>query len=182
MPVVPEWKPRDLAAEKKLVQTIEKLIPKVHTVPAIAEDARQCLNDFVGMLGVPDHPHPDHVRRLPELTKIDILHRCIYSGSPEITLEMVERSILWGKHQLALRLAFWPEDARNETVAMTKILLNRLGKGTATARDLRTAAHVQRDGTHELFNRCLSALTRSGEIKVLTKNRKNFDVFGLVTE
>ena len=113
------------------------------------------MNEFICTLGAANHPHPDHVRRVAELTKIDVLHRCIYSGSSEITVEMVERSITWGEHQLALRLAFWPSDATDKTAAMTQALLRRLGKGSASANDLRHSANVDRDGTHELFNRAL---------------------------
>ncbi|MGB7602839.1 MAG: hypothetical protein WBM24_21235, partial [Candidatus Sulfotelmatobacter sp.] len=180
MPVVAEWEPRNFAEEKKLVTALGDLIPKVHTVPEIAEDARQCMKEFILALGAPDHPYPDHVRRLPDLVKTDILARCIYSATPQqITLEMVQRGILWGDHQLALRLHFWPADATDKNAAMTKLLLKRLEKGTATARDLRIASNCYRDGTHELFTRALSNLTRSGEIKVLNPNKKGFAVYGL---
>ncbi len=164
MPVVPEWEPRNLPEEKKLVATIGNLIPNVTTVPAIAENARKCMNEFICALGAANHPHPDHVRRVVELTKVDVLHRAVYGGSPEITLEMAKRSLTWGEHQLALRLAFWPSDAADKSAAMTQLLLRRLGRGSASARDLRTSANVDRDGTHELFNRALLALTRSRKV------------------
>jgi hypothetical protein len=179
MPVVPEWQPRNLVKEKCLVATIGKLIPKVPTVPAITDDARERMNHFARTLYGSGHPHPDHVRRILELVKVDVLHRCIYSGSSEITLEMAERSIAWGEHQLALRLSLWPTDAKNEMAAMTQALLRRLRKGSASANDLRRATNVDRDGNHETFNRCLSALTRSGKVIVLGKNSKNQPVYGL---
>jgi hypothetical protein len=180
MPVVAEWEPRNFAEEKKLVAAIGDLIPIVPTVPEITEDARQCMKEFILALGAPDHPYPDHVRRLSDLVKTDILARCIYSATPQqITLEMVQRGILWGQHQLALRLHFWPADATDKSAAMTKVLLKRLERGTATARDLRIASNCYRDGTHELFTRALSNLTRSGEIKVLNPNKKGFAVYGL---
>jgi hypothetical protein len=118
------------------------------------------------------------VARLREHVIVDILHRCIYSGSQVITLEMVQRGIAWGEHQLALRLAFWPPDADNKVAAMTQVLLTRLRKGSASARDLRKAANVNRDGTHEVFSRCLSALRKSGEVIILGKNSKNQEVYG----
>lgn len=182
MPVVAEWEPRNLPEEKKLVATIANLIPETTIVPAIAEDARERMNEFICTLGAANHPHPDHVRRVAELTKIDVLHRCIYSGSSEITVEMVERSITWGEHQLALRLAFWPSDATDKTAAMTQALLRRLGKGSASANDLRHSANVDRDGTHELFNRALLALTRSRKVIVAGKNRKGREVYKLEPE
>jgi hypothetical protein len=147
-------------------------------VPAIAAGARERFNEFARTIYAPNHPHPDHVRRVLEVTKVDILHRCIYSGSSEITLAMVERGVTWGEHQLGLRLALWPPDAKSEVSGMTKILLNRLRKGSASAAMLRTAAHVYRDGTHEIFARCLSALRKSGEVIVLGKNSKGQEIYG----
>lgn len=182
MPVVPEWEPRNLPEERKLVATIGHLIPKLPTVPAIAENARERMNDFARTLGAADYPHPDHVRRLPELVKIDILHRCVYAGSQEITLEMVERSIAWGEHQLALRLAFWPADASDRVAAMNQILLRRLRKGSASGRDLRKACNCARDGSHETLARCLSGLRKSGEVIVLGKNSKGYEIYGLEPE
>jgi hypothetical protein len=182
MPVVAEWQPRDLGEERKIVATIAKLIPKAPTVPAIADDARERMNEFARTLYGSGHPHPDHVRRLLELTKIDLLHRCIYSGSSQITLEMVERSVAWGEHQLALRVAFWPSDAKNEIAAMTQVLLARLRKGSASANDLRRAGSVDRDGSHEIFNRALAALTRSRKVVVVGKNRKGREVYALEPE
>jgi hypothetical protein len=182
MPVVPEWQPRNLGEERKLVTTIGKLIPKVTTVPTITSDARERMNDFARSLYGSGHPHPDHVRRLVELTKIDLLHRTVYSGSPQITLEMVERSVAWGEHQLALRVAFWPSDAKNEIAAMTQVLLGRLRKGSASANDLRRAGNVDREGSHETFNRALCALTRSRKVIVVGKNSKGREVYGLEPE
>jgi len=92
---------------------------------------------------------------------------------------MVERSIAWGEHQLKLRLAFWPPDATDRTEAMTKALLTRLKKGSASANDLRRFANVDRDGSHETFSRAMTALKRSGALIVLGKNRKGKEVFGL---
>ena len=179
----PEWKPRNLAEERSLVATIANLIPKVHTVPKIAPDARECMNAFFRTIKANDHPHPDHVRRLPELVKVDILHRCAYSNSPEeITLDMAERSITWGMHQLALRLALWPPDAKSETASMVQVILCRLRKGSATTNDLRRAANVDRNGTHEIFNRCLSALTRSRKVTTVGKNSKGYEVYALDPE
>lgn len=183
MPVVAEWEPRNFSEEKKLVAALGDLIPKVHTVPEIAEDARQCMKEFILALGAPDHPYPDHVRRLPDLVKTDILARCIYSATPQqITLEMVQRGILWGQHQLALRLHFWPADATDKNAAMTKLLLKRLEKGTASDRDLRTAAHVYRNGSHDTYIRARTALLRSGQIIVSSRNGKEKDVYRLADE
>jgi hypothetical protein len=178
MPAVPEWEPRNLPEEKKLVAKIGTLIPDVPTVPAISNDARERMKEFAAAC-YGSHPHPDHVRRLPELVKVDVLHRCIYSGASEITLEMVERGITWGQHQLALRLAFWPSDAKTELAAMTQLLLRRLNRGSASANDLRRAANVDRDGTHELFNRALLALTRSRKVIVAGKNKRLREVYRL---
>ncbi len=179
MPVVAEWEPRDLGAERRKVAIIGELIPKVPTVPAIADDARGRMNEFARALGVPDHPRPDHVRRLVELTKIDVLHRCIYSGSPQISLEMMDRSIAWAEHQLTLRVALWPPDAKDEAASMTKVMLSRLRKGNSTARDLRKSANVDRDGSHELFNRCLSALVRSRKVIIPGKNSRGYEIYAL---
>jgi len=62
---------------------------------------------------------------------------------------------------------------------MTKALLTRLKKGSASANDLRRFANVDRDGSHETFSRAMTALKRSGALIVLGKNRKGKEVFGL---
>jgi len=182
IPVVPEWASRDLHKEREVVQTIREMIPTTCTTPTIADDARERMREYV--LAMPSPEHPDFARtpRLLELVKVDLLHRCIYAGAREITLEMVERAIVWGEHQAALRRYLWMPDAKNEVAAMTLLLLARLRKGSASENALRTAANVYRDGTHELFARCLSALTRSGQIRVLGKNRKQRPVYGLELE
>jgi hypothetical protein len=179
MPVVPEWRERDYSEERRIVAAIAALIPQQHTVPGVMPEARERFHAFARVIQNPSHPNPDHTRRIFELVKVDILHRCIYSGSSEITLPMVERGIAWGEHQLALRLAFWPADARDKIEAMTKLLLSRLKKGSASARDLRTAVNVYRDGSHETFNRALVALKRSGALIVLGKSRQGQEIFGL---
>lgn len=179
MPVVPEWRERDYSEERRIVAAIATLIPNHHTAPGITPEARERFHAFARVIQNPSHPNPDHTRRIFELVKVDILHRCIYSGSSEITLPMVERGIAWGEHQLALRLAFWPADARDKIEAMTKLLLSRLKKGSASARDLRTAVNVYRDGSHETFNRALVALKRSGALIVLGKSRQGQEIFGL---
>jgi hypothetical protein len=181
LPILPEWEPRNLPEERKLVATIGKLIPQVPTVPTITPEARERMRQFVALLNNPNHRA--YVGRIHELTKIDLLHRCIYSDSPKtITLEMAERSAAWGEHQLALRLAFWPLDAKNEVAAMTQVLLRRLRKGSASANDLRRAGSVDRDGSHETFNRALGALTRSRKVVVVGKNSKGREVYGLEPE
>jgi hypothetical protein len=178
MPAVREWPEREWATERNLVEQIERLIPRSRMVPGITPDAHERFLEFAGAIYAPTHPHRDYTPRLREHVIIDILHRCVYSGSQEITLEMVQRGIAWGEHQLALRLAFWPPDAKGDVAAMTQLLLARLRKGSASTRDLRTAAHVYRDGTHELFARCLSGLRKSGEVIILGKNSKNQEVYG----
>lgn len=180
LPVIPEWQPRNLAKEKSLVATIAKLIPKVPMVPAITDGARERMKQFATAINTPNHR--DHAPRIQELTKIDLLHRCVYSDSQEITLEMAERSVAWGEHQLALRQSLWPTDAKNEVAAMTQVLLNRLRKGSASANDLRRAGNADRDGSHETFNRCLTALTRSRKAIVLGKNSKGQEIYGLDTD
>lgn len=116
------------------------------------------------------------------LSKVDLLLRTIFSGSATITRELTQRSVVWGWHQLLLRRALWMPDAEDKVTAMTQILLRRLGQGMASANDLRVAAHVFRDGTHELFSRALSALQRSGELIVAGKNRKGKEIYRLESD
>ena len=105
--------------------------------------------------------------------------RVVFSGSSTITMDAVERSILWGNHQLALRRALWTADAGDKVAAMIQLLMRRLRKGTASKRDLLVAANVHRDGTHETFSRALLALTRSGEVVEIGQNRRGNMVFAL---
>ena len=181
-PVFPEWTPRDYAREQALTEKIIALIPKTPTAPGIDDQARKRLADFVHEVNGSGRPHPDHTPRLLEHTKVDVLMRCIFSGSKVITLEMVERAVAWARHQLKLRLAFWPPDAQDQVTVMTQTLLRRLQKGSASDRDLRTAANVQREGNHELFARAKSALLRSGELIVVGKNRKGQPVYALESD
>ncbi len=179
MPAVPVWQERNFAEERQSVERISALIPARFVPLDIDEKARERFVEFARLLLSPQHPHPDHVRRLPELTKVDLLLRAVFSGSTIITLEMVDRAITWGEHQLALRLALWPVDATDKVESMTQVLLRRLKKGSASANDLRRAANLDRDGCHETFSRAMTALKRSGALIILGKNRKGREVFGL---
>jgi hypothetical protein len=171
-----------LVEERKIVERITELIPKNFVQLGFDDAANARMTDFARSLLSHDHPNLDHVRRLLELVKTDALIRCVFSGGSTISREMMDRSILWGQHQLSLRLALWPSDAGNRVEAITQILLRRLRKGSASAADLRNAANVSRDGSHENFSRALSALKRSGALVVLGKNRKNQEIYGLDEE
>jgi hypothetical protein len=179
MPACPLWRERNFAEERRLAELIVGLIPQQFQPLGIEAQAQERFIEFARAVLAPHHPHFDHARRLLELTKVDLLHRALFSGSAVITSVMVERSIAWGEHQLKLRLAFWPPDATDRTEAMTKALLTRLKKGSASANDLRRFANVDRDGSHETFSRAMTALKRSGALIVLGKNRKGKEVFGL---
>lgn len=178
--VVPEWAPRDFGKERRLVNTIEAMIPRQLTVPAFEGGARECWQKFV--TDVAALSEVELTPRVVTLTKVDLLLRAIFSGSAVITREMTERSVVWGWHQLLLRRALWPVDADDKVVAMTQTLLQRLRRGTASARDLRKAANVSRDGSHELFTRALTALQRSGELITVGKNRKGQPVYALESD
>jgi hypothetical protein len=178
-PAVPLWQERSFDEERQIVEHITRLIPQNFLQLSFDESARTRFIEFARALLSPQHPHPDHVRRLLELTKVDLLLRAVFTPSNRITLEMVDRSIAWGEHQLALRLAFWPPDADDKVASMTKLLLSRLHKGSASARDMRTAVHAYRDGSHEIFTRALTALKRSGALIVLGKNRQGQEIFAL---
>jgi len=182
MPAIPEWAPRDFHAEREVVGKLQAMMPVAPMVPTITDDARAAMNGFAIALNDPQSPEFALGRRLFEHTKVDLLMRCCFSGAREITLEMTERSILWGRHQLALRRALWQPDARSEIAAMSQTLVNRLRKGTASQNDLRRSANVDRDGIHELFTRSLNALTRSGQVIKLGTNKKGKAIFGLEPE
>jgi hypothetical protein len=175
--IIPEWAPRDFTKERRLVNILEGLIPKQPIVPAFEAGARECWQEFV--LAVAGLSEVELTPRVVTLTKVDLLLRAIFSGSAVITREMTQRSIVWGWHQLLLRRVLWTPDAEDKVTAMTQILLRRLRRGTASACDLRTAGHVFRDGSHELFARALLALQRSGELITVGKNRKGQPVYGL---
>ena len=182
LPAVPEWEPRDLAAEKEIVSRLRGMIPLAPLTPAITDDAREAMAAFALELNDPQSPEFALGRRLFEHCKVDLLHRCIFGGSKTIDREMVGRAILWGRHQLALRRALWQPDARSEIAAMSQTLLGRLKKGTASKRDLGRAVHLERSGQHELFARGLTALLRSGAIVVRGSNRKNLPVYALAED
>jgi hypothetical protein len=178
-PVVPEWSQRDYAREQTLAEKIIALIPTTRTAPGIDAAARKRMAEFAHEMNGSEQEHPEHTPRLLEHAKVDVLMRCFFSGAQTISLEMVERSIAWARYQLKLRLEFWPPDARDAVAAIIQIILRRLRKGSASARDLRKAANVNRDGTHEPFNRALSALTRSGQVTIAGKNRVGQNVYQL---
>jgi hypothetical protein len=178
--VVPEWTMRDFSKERRLVNSIEAMIPRQLTVLAFEAGARECWQKFA--LDVAALSEVELTPRVVTLTKVDLLLRAVFSGSAVITRDMTERSIVWGWHQLLLRRALWPADADDKVVAMTQTLLQRLRRGTASARDLRKAANVSRDGSHELFTRALTALQRSGELITVGKNRKGQPVYALESD
>jgi hypothetical protein len=65
---------------------------------------------------------------------------------------------------------------------MPQTVLRRLKKGPATENDLKGAANVFRDGSHETFNRVMNALHRSSEIVAIGQTHKRTIVFALVEQ
>jgi len=178
-PLVAVWAERDFAEERRIVARIRELLPGAFVPLTMEAVAAEQLAAFVAKIKTHDHPHPDHTPRLDVHVKVDALMRAVFSGSTEITATMMSRSILWGEHQLALRVALWPSDGASRSEQITQCLLRRLRKGTASARDLRRAAHVDRDGSHELFARALSALCRSGAVCAIGQNHAGKEIFAL---
>ncbi|HUO14667.1 MAG TPA: bifunctional DNA primase/polymerase [Verrucomicrobiae bacterium] len=178
-PAVPIWAERNFTEERRIVQQIAELIPRKFTLVTLDAGALEQLRALGTKILARDFPHPEQTRRLLEMVKSDALIRAVFSASSTITAEMMERSVLWGHHQLALRLALWPNDAASRSEAITQVLLKRLRKGSASANDLRRAANVDRDGSHQVFSTALSALRRSGALVVLGKNRKQQEIYGL---
>ena len=184
LPRPADWEPRNFSEEKQLAAKIEKLLPQsaIPVAPKITDAARDCIRAFAAQHDPITSPNRLDVARLVDLTKVDLLHRCIYSGSQEITREMAERSAAWGNHQLALRLALWPPDAPDKVAAMNQVLLRRLRKGTAADRDLRIAANVRDAGLHDTYVRARTALLKSGQIIVSGHNRVGKPVYALADE
>jgi hypothetical protein len=182
VPPIAEWELRDLKAEREIVAKIQALIPVIHAEPKIEDEARTLVNDFVLQLETPGTADYDYGRRLGVLLKSDLLHRCIYSGADTITADMAERSLLWARHQLALRRSLWMPDVDGQVALMVARIVNRLRRGTATPRDLNRALSLYRTGEHETFIRALTALTRSGQIEVIGRNRAGNPVYRLVEE
>lgn len=180
--VVPVWAERDFAAERSIVQRINELLLNSFVALTMDTAASEQLKEFARRILSPDFEHPDHARRLLEHMKVDCLMRAIFSGSTAITADMMTRSIAWGEHQLALRLALWPSDSASKVEQITQVVLKRLQRGFASLNDLRRAAHTDRSGAHESFSRAVSALRRSGALIVLGKNRKGREIFGLEPE
>jgi hypothetical protein len=182
---VPEWKPRNYPEEDRLAGLLVSRIPDQVLVPAMEQDARTRMNEFLIELRRPDHPHVNYVQRLDSLTKVDLLHRVIYcsrTSEPRITLDAVNRSITWAEHQLKLRLGQWTADSGNRIEAMIQTIQRRLEKGPATEKQLKDAANVYRDGSHETFNRAMSALHRTSEIRPVGQTHKRTTIFALVKE
>jgi hypothetical protein len=181
---VPEWAARNHDEEDRLSELLIGKVPAQLLVPEIDGPARCRMNEFLTELRRPNHPHFEFAARLDVHTKIDLLHRAVYSSNsePRITLDLVDRSIAWAEHQLKLRLRLWTADAGDRISAMTQNLLRRLKKGPATQPQLMTSANVYRDGSHEVFNRALGALLRSSQIQTVGETRKHTTVFALVPE
>jgi bifunctional DNA primase/polymerase-like protein/uncharacterized protein DUF3987 len=174
---VPIWPDQDHARERTLAQKIIDQIPAAPTALTMASDAQDCLSAFILELG--QFPRQEFIPRLADHVRRDLLMRAVFAGATLITLPMVERSIVWGRHQLALRLAFWPPDADNDIGVMEKKIIRRAEKGRAARRDFLIATHAYRDGKVEMLNRALASLLKADILKIVAKTPKGLDVYEL---
>ena len=128
-------------------------------IPHEAEDARQLRYEFFAELDAED------ARLTSELRahfKRDLLLRAVFANDsrerPEITKEMVTRSIAWTRHQLDLRRFLWPEDAVSLYERMERRILAALQKrGHLTDAQLIRLCNVNRAGSggHFVYTRSM---------------------------
>jgi hypothetical protein len=123
--------------------------------------------------------------RLESHFKRDLLLRAIFSGMetvlPTITAEMVERSIVWAKHELYLREELWPVDKGNLVERMEQCMRRGLKKHEAmTKKQLMDSCNVHRAGSGgvETFDRAFKGMLKHCLV-VLGKTSKGTEKYGL---
>ena len=191
MPVKGRWPELPFERISGVVSAIESKIaslgPRVGGqkpfIPAESPEARLAADAFEEWIQTQDRSQAarlvDHFRR-------DLVIRSFF-GSGTITLDAVERSILWAKDQLELRRALWPDDRGGPVEVFERRILDTLKRRGVpmTDRDLVKACHVNREGSggRDMYSRAIkSLLYGSREIETAGANRKKQPYYILVTD
>lgn len=125
-----------------------------------------------------------HCMRLEAHFKRDLLLRAAFSPGdlpPRITKEMVERSVLWAKHELLLRTTLWPVDIGTDVSQCERRILNALRKkGPLTKSGVQKFSNADKSsGGYEIWNRAWKALLTADRVILMPqKSDRGKEKFG----
>jgi hypothetical protein len=121
--------------------------------------------------------------RLQSHFRRDLALRGFFSREGKIDLPKAQRSRLWAEHQLAVRLALWPEDAASPQERMEGLILDSILKAKKPLSEARLATncHARRAGSGGFltFRRALVALSGTGQIVGVGTTQKKRVVYNL---
>jgi hypothetical protein len=203
-----DWLPMDGAVINKavnhivtrvkwLLETTSKLkdttLPNSTGLPFIPEeddDAKVVRKQFQSWLNdqkkalEKESVESGHCMRLEAHFKRDLLLRAAFSPGdlpPRITKEMVERSVLWAKHELLLRTTLWPVDIGTDVSQCERRILNALRKkGPLTKSGVQKFSNADKSsGGYEIWNRAWKALLTADRVILMPqKSDRGKEKFG----
>ena len=115
-----------------------------------------------------------HCMRLEAHFKRDLLIRAAFSPGdlpPRITKSMVEKSVIWAKHELLLRTTLWPIDIGNDVSMCERRIINAIRKqGPLTKAGVQKFTNADKSsGGYEIWNRAWKALLQADRITVMSQ-------------
>ena len=124
-----------------------------------------------------------HCMRLEAHFKRDLLIRAAFGSGDtvRITKDMVERSVLWAKHELLLRTTLWPIDIGTDVSQCERKILNAIRKkGPLTKSGVQKFSNADKSsGGYELWNRAWKALLQADRVIVMPqKSDRGVQKFG----
>jgi hypothetical protein len=157
-------------------------------IPEEDDDAKEARNAFQKWLVdeknriQADNPDSSYAARLESHFKRDLLIRVVFSEQKRITKQLVERSVIWAKHQLMLREELWPVDNGGAVEKFEKRILSAIGKhGPLTKKGVQDASNARKgEGGFEAWNRAWTNLLKADVVVLLSqKSDRGKDKFGL---
>lgn len=194
---VGDWTEMDTAKINAITQKMQERWGGIYTdfskekqrfIPTENEDAKALRLEFSKELGAKrnelnENGESDVISRLEAHFRRDLLLRTIFSEHPGvITLDSVERSIAWAKHEMYLREELWPVDRGNLVERMEQCMRRALRKHEhLTKRKIQDSCNVHRAGSGgmDTFNRAWTGMLKGGGLVVVGRTHKGTEKFGL---
>lgn len=149
-------------------------------IPDEPTDAKIARSDFQVWLDMEkkriaqDSSDAGFASRLEAHFKRDLLLRAAFTPERKITKELVDRSIIWAKHQLFLRESLWPVDSGGDIEKFEKRIIAAIRKfGPLTKAGVQKFSNADKcSGGYECWNRAWKSVLQADKI-VVSKHRSN---------
>ena len=178
-----DWPPRD---EEELVTIQSQMLERMDDVKVVETDEAKAVRAAL-TAEMTESVAGRHGKRLIEHYKRECLLAAVFADpvfgdEGVITKSVAMWAAQWARHQLHLRIRFWPTDAGGPVERMESAMRTLLKKAypkVVSLAQLKTAANAYRDGDGgiETFNRAYRAMIGGLEMRKAGVNSKGAEVF-----